>query len=888
MAKKHCYWAAPGLVLAVMLSVYAAYGLFPFGTGTISWCDMNQQVIPFLMDFKNILTGKANMFLNLQNAGGMSFWGVFLFFISSPFSFLVLFIPKAQFFYYFVNILLVLKMMTCSITAGYYFNRRFPNLTCLQISALSVMYAFCGYTMFYYQNIVWLDMMYLFPLLLVGLEKIVSEKKVLFYILTFTAVLTVNFYLTYMVVIFLILASGIYLLICVPKPERRERVLLFGLSTLVSGLMTGVVWLPSLLQYLKSARTGDLISSLRSGGFLSRLNTTVAVVLCTGAIAAAVVMALVLRKFHDKRIQWVFCMLSLMLVPIFIEPINKMWQTGSYQSFPVRYGYILVFLGLILFGASVSVINGKNSLTERNQFTPSVLAVLFAVIAVTFCANMIVKFDFEDVTAYTRTLWGDSSSFRQLLLFSVSMSFAYLILMLLYYYRRMGRIIFSVFLCVLTVVEASFYSNVYIASAKSNAQYFSPILDLSDKINDNSIYRVKMNEKYFDVNLIGSMGYNSLSHYTSLTSKDYMFAMKKLGYSSYWMEVNSNGGTKLTDAVLGNKYIITKTDSLSKTAKPVYANGLYSIIKNENPLPVGFVMKSDNIESLNNLPNTTRLLTQQYLFQSIYSTSQQLFTQYRPSSLSNVTLTKNDTYQLSIQDKNFEGTVTYKIPVTSTQTLYFDCFDQLTNKLYEHINSCFSVTVNGKMLDIQYPTQSNNGLVNLGTFTNQTVTVEIGILNDVYAKSFGVAGLKDDVLAAAASRTNQASLKQMGNSITGTASADADNEYLFLPVNYDSGYSANVNGKPAKISCIFDTFMAVKLEKGINRITLTYVPDGFWPGLAVSIFGLFSLILFCLAVKNGRIKRLSFLETPASILFAVLCVLTFAAVYVFPLIVYFS
>ena len=48
-----------------------------------------------------------------------------------------------------------------------------------------------------------------------------------------------------------------------------------------------------------------------------------------------------------------------------------------------------------------------------------------------------------------------------------------------------------------------------------------------------------MDKKYFDVNMVGALGYNSLSHYASFTNESYMFTMKKLGYSSYWMEVNS-------------------------------------------------------------------------------------------------------------------------------------------------------------------------------------------------------------------------------------------------------------------------------------------------------------------------------------------------------------
>ena len=898
MAKKNSYWAAPGLVAAILLSVYAAYGLFPFGTGTISWCDMSQQVIPFLMDFKNILTGQADMFLNLQNAGGMSFWGVFLFFVSSPFSFLVLLVDRAQ-IYFYVNILLLLKMMTCSLTASWFFVRRFKNLNVLQITALAVMYAFCGYTMFYYQNIVWLDMMYLFPLLLIGLEKLAEEGKPLFYTLIFAAILTVNFYLSYMVVVFLILAAGTWLFFFTEKRERKGKILLFGLSTIVSGLMTGVVWLPSLMQYLSSARTGDVISSLRSGTLLARLDTTFALILCTGALGAAIVMALAMGKFRERRVRLVFCLLAATLIPVFVEPVNKMWQTGSYQSFPVRYGYIPVFLGLILLAVCISEINRENGIPDRTTFSPvSVVTASIAVLAVVFCANIILKYDFQEVTAYTKTLWGSSASFQRLFLFTLAVSFVYLILLLQFHYRQLNRIIFSVLLCVLTVVEAAFYSNIYIASASNNAQYYTPIMDLSDQINDSSLYRVKMQDKYFDVNLMGGMGYNSLSHYTSLTSKDYMFGMKKLGYSSYWMEVNSSGGTELTDALLGNKYSVVRTvsqyadsanqnDSDDNSAGTVYSNGLYSIEENKNALPVGIVMKSDHIEGLKDLPDTTRLLTQQYLYQSVFSSTRELFEQYEPTSLSNVSIKKTDRYEISIQDGNYDATIAYRIPVNGTQTLYFDCFDQLTNKLYEHINSSFSITVNGKLVNIEYPTQSANGLYKLGTFTNETVEIEIGVLRGVYAKSFGIAGLKEDVLSSAVSSATKASLRQKGNHIVGTVSADSDDDYLFLPVNYSSGFSATVNGKSAGISRVFDTFMAVKLEKGINRISVAYIPNGFLPGLILSLCGILCVFPLVLAQRKGKLDRLKRTQTIFTVLFQILFVLTVAAVYIFPIVIYF-
>jgi uncharacterized membrane protein YfhO len=895
MTKKLQYTVPPVFVAAILLLVYAVFRLFPFGTGTVSWCDMNQQVIPFLMDFKNILDGKADMFLNLQNAGGMNFWGVFLFFISSPFSFLVLLVDKAS-IYKYINILLLLKMMTCAFTASVYFRKRYSNLNLPQVTALSVMYAFCGYTMFYYQNIVWLDMMYLFPLLLLSLHKLAEEKKPLCYILVFSAILTANFYLSYMVVIFLILSAGIWLFFFHDKAERKYLILLFGLSTLVTGLLTGVVWLPSLLEYLASARTGDIITSLRTGKFITHLDTTLTVILCTGAIIAAVVMVFISRIYHDNYVKLLLILLAVTLIPVFFEPVNKMWHTGSYQSFPVRYGYMPIFIGLILSAECISNLNRNAGGLQLNRNNPgSVITAAVAIIAVIFCAYTILRYEFKTVTVYTMTLWGDKNSFKRLFLFAMAVAFVYLIVMLQMHYHQVKKLLFSIFLCVLTVLEAVFYSSVYIGSAGSNAQYYTPIMDLADRINNNSLYRVKMEEKYFDVNLIGSMGYNSLSHYTSLTSKQYMFAMKKLGYSSYWMEVNSNGGTKLTDALLGNKYVLTRTydvfdEQLSNgnAGDTVYANGLYSIVKKNTDIPFGFVMKSNNITKLKDLPDFTRLQLQQYLFESVFSSKQELIQQYQPTSMKNVTVKKDDNYKFLLNNQEEEGNIRYEIPVEGTQTLYFDCFDQLTTQLYEHINSSFSITVNGQMLEIEYPTQPQNGLVCLGTFTDEIVVIDIGVLRNVYAKSFGVAGLKEDVLSSALASVPKADLRQSGNSIVGTATAEQDGEYLFLPVSYSKGFRASVNGKPAEIYRVFDSFMAVKLEKGQNQISVTYIPEGFMPGLILTAAGVVCAFLLEFFRRKGSLYRWKRTQTVFQILFAGLLVCTIAVIYIMPIIIFFA
>ena len=133
----------------------------------------------------------------------------------------------------------------------------------------------------------------------------------------------------------------------------------------------------------------------------------------------------------------------------------------------------------------------------------------------------------------------------------------------------------------------------------------------------------------------------------------------------------------------------------------------------------------------------------------------------------------------------------YTIPVEGTQTLYFDCFHELSNNLVEPINSSFDVYVNGSLVQSKYPSQSSNGLLVLGTFTDETVVVKVDVRKNVIAKSFGVFGIKLDTLTKHMDNKTAVSLEQKRNTITGTVDAMGENQYLFLPIGYVNGFQGN-------------------------------------------------------------------------------------------------
>ena len=140
----------------------------------------------------------------------------------------------------------------------------------------------------------------------------------------------------------------------------------------------------------------------------------------------------------------------------------------------------------------------------------------------------------DGMSKYTKSLWQDSTAFELCLEFFIVAAAFYTVIVLLHKKGWISKKIFAVFLAMFVAAESYANVNIYMVSPSMNntlrAANHQKIMDLSDRLDETEgFYRVKTASKLFEVNLVGSMGYNSLSHYTSLTSRDYMYMMKQLG-----------------------------------------------------------------------------------------------------------------------------------------------------------------------------------------------------------------------------------------------------------------------------------------------------------------------------------------------------------------------
>jgi uncharacterized membrane protein YfhO len=190
------------------------------------------------------------------------------------------------------------------------------------------------------------------------------------------------------------------------------------------------------------------------------------------------------------------------------------------------------------------------------------------------------------------------------------------------------------------------------------------------------------------------------------------------------------------------------------------------------------------------------------------------------------------------------------------------------------------------------------GLMNLGTFTDQKVTVNVEVnKNNMSLLSFGVYGLKHDVLKNAIDNKESGFLNSKDNEVFGTVNAKKG-EKLFIAVPYDKGFKITLNGEKVEAKKVFGDFYSIALVDGENTIEMKYTPPGFTAGVVICILGLVISIILYISKKYiskitnsegkyilQKIKLNDMSGNMSFILFIALLAVVIFVIYVLPIII---
>ena len=134
---------------------------------------------------------------------GVNFAALYAYYLASPLNWLILLCPK-KFIIEFMTIMIVIKIGLSGLSFAWYLKQHSKNCI-LGVGFFGIFYALSGYMAAYSWNIMWLDCILLFPLIVYGLERLVRGQKGMLYCVTLGLSILSNYYISIMTCLFLVL-----------------------------------------------------------------------------------------------------------------------------------------------------------------------------------------------------------------------------------------------------------------------------------------------------------------------------------------------------------------------------------------------------------------------------------------------------------------------------------------------------------------------------------------------------------------------------------------------------------------------------------------------------------------------------------------------------------
>ena len=785
MKKQFLSFLIPFICLVILFTI----NNFIFGENSILYSDSQYQYYQAFVYLKQLLDNGS--FYSFQIGLGTSMITTIAYYLGPITNLLVKFFDNIELF---LIITVLVKISLCGLTIYNYLKYNYKSK---YILIFSTSYALSFYSLANYFQFMWLDAYLLSPLLLLGIDKIIKEKKYLLYGITLFLIILSNYYMGYMCCLFGTLYF-IYKYLLNNKDKRTIKI--FIIISILFGLMTMFLHIPNLLELIKIERNSAkdylfntdilgvlsklLVGSNIEGGILNYYHPY----LYIGIFNIILLLFYFINKKIDKKekiLSGIF-ILILVLNIIFI-PFDNFWHA---LSSPIGYNfrYIYLFNIFIISLCLKSFINIK----YVNKIWYYVVFLIFLLIS-----ELVI---IRDIMNYINI-------YISILLFLI-----YLIIFKSN--NKEIKILFSI------LALSELFFNGYTIFKKyefSTKTYLNNIYlekqNILDDISDNSFYRLEFFNR-FGFNDPLTYGYYGASGWYSSVSLNKDF-YDKIGYNTNNNMLGYNNYLVL-DSLFNIKYVVSLNelknyDLISTNKISAYSESFYGIdyfdsylYKNTYSLSLGY-MVSDKIKE--NFKCNNPFDCQNKIINNMTNTSNNVYDEQILNE--NLNLKNKDFYLLPIID-NFENNQNYQL-----------CVNYKCIKLDDNINRSLFFENNFKTVEI---TKEN--------------------INDIYLAYFNYDEFINKYNILKNNQLNITNFKE--NHIKGNISVD-DNNVLFLNIPYDEGFKILVDNKEVDYYKVIDNFIGLDLEKGYHDIEIIYEVKGFKLGSFVSLI---SLIIFILIRKH--------------------------------------
>jgi len=220
-------------------------GFAPFGDSSMLYSDAYHQYYPFFVAFRRALRSGESLLYSWDVGLGMDYLGLIAYYLASPLNLVSILLPESWTLAYF-SFLVPLRLSLASMFFALFLKKLYGKED-LALSLFGCFYGLCAWALAYLWNLMWLDTFMLLPLVMLGMVRLLTERKFVLYTLALFLSVVSNYYIGFFTCIFVLLSFFCYE-ICRWGGFKKFFIdlLLMGLFSVIAIGMTAFLELPAL------------------------------------------------------------------------------------------------------------------------------------------------------------------------------------------------------------------------------------------------------------------------------------------------------------------------------------------------------------------------------------------------------------------------------------------------------------------------------------------------------------------------------------------------------------------------------------------------------------------------------------------------------------------
>ena len=859
------------LPVFLMLLMYFCMSVY-HGSECVLVLDLNGQYVSFFEGLRKIIYGDGNLLYSFRRALGGEFIGIFAYYLSSPFSFLVALFPENCITEAILTIML-LKTGCCGLTFGIYMDATRPEKNRTATVIFSTMYALCGYCIVMQHNTMWFDNVLLLPIIMLGIENLIKFGKFKLYVIALSMAVFSNFYIGYMTCIF----SAVYFIYYMaangkdirnPRRERYHTVKSFGRMALFSviAVMICAALIMGTYYSLTLGKTTfsnpnftpdqkfdwlDMTSKLFIGSY-DTVRPEGLPFIFSGTLTL-ILLPLYFFAPHIKGREKIAsgCLMAFFLISFNITTLDLFWhgmQKPNWLNY--RYSYMLCFF-MILFAAKAF---------ER-------LREIGYKKAIAVCAALVVfliflqKQEFENVgdfetvwlsvaiiAVYLCVMWAVSSDKEE------KKQTATLVLAVLVSTEMFGAGLLN---------KSSLDDDVRYTTKKSYRSYIDAMRPVAENVlnSDKSFYRMEKTD-HRKTNDNFAFGMRGLSNSTSTLNSETIAFLHDFGLTSksHWSQYS--GGTPVSDSLFGLKYLIAKKDTdeiFESYQKTEFGDENYDVWQNDNAMSIAAAVSSDIDSFENGMYNSpfkrmnavvTAMLGEEdtvEIFRYVHYAADLDCGDLITSSVAG-----HDKFAKT--DAGYQR-LTFSIKVTTDDVLYCYFPSEYKREAYLYVN--------GKKFGSIFGNETDH-IIELGSFEEgDTLEVALEPLEDEFfimngeSYFFYLDSEKFEKYMPRLCENNFEIEDFSESSFKGKITATEERTTVYTSIPYDEGWNIFVDGERISPKKLMNGVIGFDITPGEHTLKMNYFPMALTVGLIIQASGLAAFVAAWIISEKKRKKLIA-------------------------------